>query len=113
MSNDETLTPRQREIKERLDKKMTAREIGDELGISRNAVYQQIQALRRKGALDRMFTPSGQYPREQSMTTLFSRVAGDAEPSGSVLAHMLELAAAYTNEIERLTAQFKREIGAG
>jgi transposase len=36
---------------ERLERGMGAREIGDDLGISRNAVYQQIGKLRRDGVL--------------------------------------------------------------
>lgn len=58
------LTDRQREIKVRLDQGMTARDIGEELGISRNAVYQQIQRMRRNGDLTSAYTPSGQPPRE-------------------------------------------------
>jgi transposase len=44
---------------------MGAREIAEELGITRNAVYQQIQRLRKHGELDPGFTPTGQPPREQ------------------------------------------------
>ena len=51
------MTPRQQEIKSRLDQGMGAKEIGEELGISRNAVYQQIQRMRRQGALPMSFTP--------------------------------------------------------
>jgi transposase len=60
----EPLTERQREIKDRLDQGMTARDIGVDLGVSRNAVYQQIQRMRRRGNLDAFYTPSGQPPRE-------------------------------------------------
>lgn len=58
------LTDRQREIKKRLSKGMSAREIAEDLGITRNAVYQQIQRMRRHGELDPGFTPTGQGPRE-------------------------------------------------
>lgn len=58
------LTARQREIKELLDQGMGAREIAKKLGITRNAVYQQIQALRRLGAIAPDFTPTGQPLRE-------------------------------------------------
>jgi transposase len=46
------LTERQREIVDRLEKGIGAREIGQQLGVSRNAVYQQIGKLRRMGVLD-------------------------------------------------------------
>lgn len=60
------LTERQREIKKLLIKGMGAREIAEELGITRNAVYQQIQRLRRNGELDPGFTPTGQPPRQKA-----------------------------------------------
>lgn len=59
------LTARQREIKKRLNRGMGAREIAEELGITRNAVYQQIQRMRRSGELDPGFTPTGQPPRQK------------------------------------------------
>lgn len=72
------LTPRQQEILERLEKDKTPREIGEELGISRNAVYQQIQRMRRAGALPEDYTPSGAPPREERVVKL-------AMPNGSAL----------------------------
>jgi predicted ArsR family transcriptional regulator len=65
MRTDE-LTDRQREIKTRLDQGMGAREIAEDLGITRNAVYQQIQRLRRYGVLESSFTPTGAPRREQA-----------------------------------------------
>jgi len=53
-------TDRQAEILALLNEGMKARAIGEKLGISRNAVYQQIQALKRKGMLDAAYTPSGE-----------------------------------------------------
>lgn len=58
------LTERQSEIKERLERGMSAREVADDLQISRNAVYQQIQRMRRHGELPRDYTPTGQPIRE-------------------------------------------------
>lgn len=58
------MTDRQQQIKDRLDKGMTAREAAADLGISRNAVYQQIQRMRRNGTLDADYTPTGQPVRE-------------------------------------------------
>lgn len=58
------LTERQREIKERLDTGMQARDIASDLGITRNAVYQQIQRMRNNGVLSHDYTPTGQPVRE-------------------------------------------------
>lgn len=60
------LTPRQREIKQRLDKGMQARAIAEDLGITRNAVYQQIQRGRRDGWLPADYTPTGLPMRERT-----------------------------------------------
>jgi len=54
------LTDRQAEILALLNAGEKATKIADQLGITRNAVYQQIQAIKRKGALDHAFTPSGE-----------------------------------------------------
>lgn len=59
------LTPRQREVKALLDQGLSARQIAEKLGITRNAVYQQIQRLRHYGALAKDFTASGLPTREQ------------------------------------------------
>ncbi len=59
------LTPRQQQVKDALSEHKQAREIAEELGISRNAVYQQIQRLRRIGELDFDFTPTGTPVRER------------------------------------------------
>ena len=42
---------------------MGAKQIATDIGISRNAVYQHIERLRRQGALAETYTPSGQPPR--------------------------------------------------
>lgn len=54
------ITPRQQEILDLLDKGMKVRAIGEKLGITRNAVYQQIEALKKKGIVERTYTPSGE-----------------------------------------------------
>lgn len=54
------LTTRQAEIKKRLDDGQGAREIAADLGITRNAVYQQIVAMKRKGLLSPEYTPTGE-----------------------------------------------------
>lgn len=46
------LTERQQQILSRLQQHMKPAEVADDLGISRNAVYQHITSLKRAGALD-------------------------------------------------------------
>lgn len=96
----EPLTDRQREIKELLDQGLGAREIGDELGISRNAVYQQIQRMRKHGNLSAQYTPSGQAPRESRpgedvlrrlVPTLHETEDGSMEQMAGAAALVLEL----------------------
>ena len=60
---DSKLTKRQHEILERLEQGMPVRKIATDLGVSRNAVYLQIERLRRNGTLPETYTPSGQLPR--------------------------------------------------
>ena len=82
---DNDLTDRQREIKTRLDKGMQARAIAEDLGITRNAVYQQIQRLRKSGALDPDFTPSGLPAREVTPgAEIITRLLGNARDSTDV-----------------------------
>lgn len=60
---DEALTKRQHEILERLEEGITVKKIATDLGVSRNAVYLQIERLRQQGVLPQQYTPSGQPPR--------------------------------------------------
>lgn len=96
----EPLTDRQREIKNLLDQGLGAREIGDELGISRNAVYQQIQRMRKNGNLSAQYTPSGQPPREDRpgadvlrrlVPSIHENEDGDMEQIAGVAALVLEI----------------------
>lgn len=102
MSN---LTERQQEVLQRLEKSMGAQAIADELGITRNAVYQQIQAIRKKGYLDPGFTPSGQAPR-----------AIDAPPQlragESALEYLVTRQLEIADMLERLATQLRAEVGA-
>jgi DNA-binding CsgD family transcriptional regulator len=59
----EGLTKRQREVLERLELGYPVKKIARDIGVTRNAVYQTIERLRRRGALPETFTPSGQPPR--------------------------------------------------
>ena len=66
---DSKLTKRQHEILERLEQGMPVKKIATDLGVSRNAVYLQIERLRRNGTLPETYTPSGQPPRGIQMPT--------------------------------------------
>lgn len=63
-------TKRQREILERLEQGMTVKEIANDIGVTRNAVYQQIERLRQGGVLPETYTPSGQPPRSMPVPAL-------------------------------------------
>lgn len=95
---DDGMTDRQREIKQLLDRGKQAREIGVEMGISRNAVYQQIQRMRRNGVLPSSYTPSGVAPRdtrpgEDMLRRLVPSLDGDEDPEAQagVAAILLEV----------------------
>jgi hypothetical protein len=111
------LTDRQQEIKERLDRGMQAREIAIELGITRNAVYQQIKRLRENGGLAHDFTPSGQPVRElRSGSALLNAIShgseGDADPNvAGALALVLELRRTR-DELAVITRRLSTIVGA-
>ena len=56
------LTKRQSEVIDRLEWGMPVKKIAFDMGVSRAAVYQTIDRLRRSGALPESYTPSGQPP---------------------------------------------------
>jgi transposase-like protein len=94
---DETLTKRQHEILERLEQDMAVKKIATDLGVSRNAVYLQIERLRERGVLPRDYTPSGQPPRAQLPAPMQGLELGAAVPApgfgpGSLTAMRSELA---------------------
>jgi len=103
------LTERQQQIKARLDNGMGAKEVSQELGISRNAVYQQIQRMRRHGFLLQDYTPTGQPPREgyapsstQGSTLERSEAGSDFDANAFVQAFMAK---------EQRRKQLVRELG--
>lgn len=94
---DETLTKRQHEILERLEQGTPVKKIATDLGVSRNAVYLQIERLRDRGVLPRDYTPSGQPPRTQPPAPMAGLELGAAVPApgfgrGPVSAMRSELA---------------------
>jgi Bacterial regulatory proteins, luxR family len=86
------LTKRQREVLERLELGYGAKQIATDIGISRNAVYQTIERLRRYGTLPETYTPSGQPPRRASTAGAVAFGPAAVPPRGSVLAELRALA---------------------
>jgi Bacterial regulatory proteins, luxR family len=89
------LTKRQREVLERLEQGYGAKRIATDLGITRNAVYQHIERMRRQGALAETYTPSGQPPRSAPVVGSVTLAPGPAPvaPRDSVMARLRDLAA--------------------
>jgi hypothetical protein len=86
------LTKRQQQVFERLEQGMGAKQIAHDIGISRNAVYQHIERLRRQGALAETYTPSGQPPRSLDVGSI--ALAPGVPPRESALASLRELSRA-------------------
>jgi hypothetical protein len=78
---DSQLTKRQHEILERLEAGMPVKQIATDLGVSRNAVYLQIERLRNRGVLPQGFTPSGQPPRALPPSPMPGLELGAAVPA--------------------------------
>jgi predicted ArsR family transcriptional regulator len=104
---DTALTPRQQEIKERLERGMTAIEVAEDLDISRNAVYQQIQAMRKKGELPRNFTPSGQPAREPGGTELELR---DGQQDGAISQQLVKLLNDAADQLETFAQELRKRV---
>src|SRR3954469_20186160 len=77
----EGLTKRQTEVLERLEFGMPVQKIARDMGVSRAAVYQHVDRLRREGALPENYTPSGQPPARQTALP-----AGSASGLGPAIA---------------------------
>lgn len=99
------LTQRQRDIKAMLDKSLSAQDIADELDISRNAVYAQLEAMKKKGVLPRDYTPSGQPPRAARSTPAVA--PGD----GTLIAQLAGVMRAHADELERMAAEIRAMLG--
>ena len=78
---DESLTKRQHEILERLEQNMPVKQIATDLGVSRNAIYLQIERLRNRGILPPGYTPSGQPPRTPSPSPMPGLELGATVPA--------------------------------
>jgi hypothetical protein len=60
---------------------MPVKQIATDLGVSRNAVYLQIERLRNQGVLPPGYTPSGQPPRTVPPTPMAELELGAAVPA--------------------------------
>lgn len=105
------LSKRQSEVLERLEQGYPVKKIAKDLGVTRNAVYQHIDRLRRRGALPEEFTASGQPPRGGGETVGSASFApGTLPPRESGLRTLRELAgtggdeAAYAAAVEAAIA---------
>lgn len=78
-------TKRQQEILDRLRTGKSVREIANDMKVSRNAVYQQIQTMRKHGELPPNFTQTGQPPRElRRGEDLLRRLVSDDDGDGNI-----------------------------
>src|SRR2546429_1196613 len=91
------LTKRQSEVIDRLEWGMPVKKIAFDMGVSRAAVYQTIDRLRRSGALPESYTPSGQPPGAGSARLDVGPTAAPAQPLAPRESGLVEL----------------RELGAG
>ena len=104
------LTKRQREVLERLEQGCNVKEIARDIGVTRAAVYQHIERLRRQGALAETYTPSGQPPRRAPAVGAVA-LGPAVAPRDSGLRRLRELAvsgeeegSAYADAIESAIA---------
>jgi DNA-binding CsgD family transcriptional regulator len=88
------LTKRQQEVLERLQRGENVKQIATDIGVSRTAVYQHIERLRRQGALAETYTPSGQPPRRAELVGSVALAAPTVAPRESAVARLRELARA-------------------
>jgi DNA-binding CsgD family transcriptional regulator len=89
------LTKRQQEVLERLERGENVKQIATDIGVSRTAVYQHIERLRRQGALAETYTPSGQPPRRAELVgSVTPATAATVPPRQSAVTRLRELARA-------------------
>jgi DNA-binding CsgD family transcriptional regulator len=123
------LTKRQTEVLERLEHGAPVKKIARDMGVTRAAVYQTIERLRRAGALPETYTPSGQEssrselpvgaavalggglaPRESRLGELRELGPGDRE--GTAYAELIEAAIAR-GDVPALAYELGRSDAAG
>ena len=107
------LTKRQQEVLERLERGQGAKQIATDIGVSRNAVYQHIERLRRRGALAETYTPSGQPPRRAAEVGGAPPAPATIAPRESGLAELRRLALADTEHGPDYARAIEAAIAAG
>jgi DNA-binding CsgD family transcriptional regulator len=85
------ITKRQTEVLERLEHGVPVKKIAKDMGITRAAVYQTIDRLRRAGALPEAYTPSGQPPRTELPVSAAVALGSALAPRESRLAELRAL----------------------
>lgn len=112
-SPNATLTKRQQEVLERLELGQGAKRIATDVGISRNAVYQTIERLRRGGALPETYTPSGQPPRRPAGAGPASIASSSTAPRESALGVLRELGGGSGSDDAAYAAAIEGAIAGG
>lgn len=103
------LTTRQAEIRDLLNEGLDARTIAERLDITRNAVYQQINALKKKGALPNDYTPSGEVrvPPQDGLVHLPPMVPAGSSTSSSahiqIISQLVDMNRVLIDTVARLT----------
>ena len=114
------LTERQQQVKDLLDQGIQAREIGERLGISRNAVYQTIARLKKYGVLDESFTPTGEpSPQKRVLTELtkglehtpMPGLPTDTRATGTLVATLVDELARTQQELASIANRLAKLLG--
>lgn len=105
------LTKRQQEVLERLGQGQNVKQIATDIGVSRTAVYQHIERLRRHGALAESYTPSGQPPRRADAVGGVG--PGTVAPRESALSRLRGLAASGDADRGDYAATIEAAIASG
>ena len=101
------ISPRQQEVLDLLNRGLTVKEIALELGVTRNAIYLQIQKLRQRGALAPGFTATGRSPRElrqpgqDALLRLLSDQSGETGDAGTLA--LVEIIRRARDELDELS----------
>lgn len=96
------MTERQTQVLEALNAGKAAREIAEDLGISRNAVYAQITALKRKNVLPADWTPTGEVRTPAHLVA--GRAPQDAPAYMDVIKELVDMNRQLVNMLEQRTS---------
>lgn len=106
------LTERQQQVKDLLDQGIQAREIGERLGISRNAVYQTIARLKKYGVLESDFTASGEpAPQTRVLQQLTNGLEHASTTHGTLVATLVDELARTQQELAGIANRLAKLLG--